>query len=157
MYDYNNYNSPEKGNKHIYAYGAEYESLNFCGFIRADNKRQAMTVLRAHNRAWNDNNVLLDYTEAECNAEYNRRKAQAEKGPYYKEYMIIPLKDHPYGYLYNVQIWVKLHSYSTKYYTGTGKYCKTVDEVKGYITECKRLASYKDGVRSAVHFDRDNI
>lgn len=51
MYDYNHYNDPAKGNKHIYAYGDKYESLEFCGFIHADNAGQAATVLNAHNRA----------------------------------------------------------------------------------------------------------
>ena len=75
IYDYNHYNSPEKGNKHIYAYGAKYESLQDCGFIEADNKRQAQTVLNAHNKAWDDyNSILLDYTETECLAEIARRE-----------------------------------------------------------------------------------
>lgn len=74
IYDYNHYNSPEKGNKHVYAYGQKYESLQDCGFIEADNKRQAQTVLNAHNKAWDDySNILLDYTEAECKTEIERR------------------------------------------------------------------------------------
>lgn len=80
MYDYNHYNNPEKGNKHIYAYGEKYESLGYCGFIHANNRTQAQTVLNAHNKAWNDYScVLFDYSEAECRAEYNRRKEAAER------------------------------------------------------------------------------
>ena len=51
IYDYNHYNSPEKGNKHIYAYGKPYDSIEYIGFIYADTKAQAKTVLNAHNRA----------------------------------------------------------------------------------------------------------
>lgn len=79
MYDYNYYNDPAKGNKHIYAYGDKYESLEFCGFIHADNAGQAATVLNAHNRAWGDNNIFLNYTEQQCRAEYNRRMKEAER------------------------------------------------------------------------------
>lgn len=41
IYDYNHYNDPKKGNKHIYAFGERYESIEYCGFIHADTKRQA--------------------------------------------------------------------------------------------------------------------
>lgn len=80
MYDYNHYNDPAEGNKHIYAYGEKYETIEFCGFIHADNIRQAQTVLNAHNRAWNDySNMLLEYSEKECIAELERRKREKEK------------------------------------------------------------------------------
>lgn len=39
IYDYNHYNDPKKGNKHIYAYGESYSSMEYCGFIHADTKR----------------------------------------------------------------------------------------------------------------------
>ena len=52
IYDYNHYNDPKKGNKHIYAFGERYESIEYCGFIHADTKKQAQTVLNAHNRKW---------------------------------------------------------------------------------------------------------
>ncbi len=79
MYDYNHYNSPEKGNKHIYAYGDKYSSIQFCGFIHADNRKQAQTVLKAHNRAWGDDNILLQYSDAECRAEMARREKNNTK------------------------------------------------------------------------------
>lgn len=76
-YDYNHYNSPEKGNKHIYAYGGRYQSIEHCGFIHADNRAQAQAVLNAHNKAWNDyESILLDYDERTCRAEYQRREAE---------------------------------------------------------------------------------
>nr|DAF88451.1 MAG TPA: hypothetical protein [Siphoviridae sp. ctdHi7] len=76
IYDYNHYNDPAKGNKHIYAYGGRGESIEFCGFIHADNRTQAQTVLNAHNRAWNDyENILLDYDERTCRAELQRRES----------------------------------------------------------------------------------
>lgn len=75
MYDYDHYNSPEKGNKHIYAYGEKCTSLKFCGFIYADNNTQAQTVLNAHNRAWGDDNILLPYSETECRTEIARRES----------------------------------------------------------------------------------
>lgn len=75
-YDYNHYNAPEIGNKHVYAYGSgNYTPLSWCGFIYADNKTQAKKVLRAHDRAWHDNNMLLNYTEEHIYAEIERRKA----------------------------------------------------------------------------------
>lgn len=74
MYDYHHYNSPKKGNRHIYAYGEKYDSLAYCGFIHADNRRQAQTVLNAHNQAWGDDNILLQYSEAECRTEMARRE-----------------------------------------------------------------------------------
>ena len=78
MYDYNHYNSPEKGNKHIYAYGERYSTISYCGFIHADNRVQAQTVLNAHNKAWNDYSCIIldEYTEQQCRAEYNRRAAE---------------------------------------------------------------------------------
>lgn len=80
IYDYNHYNDPKKGNKHIYAYGESYSSMEYCGFIHADTKRQAQTVLNAHNRKWDDYGcVLLDYTEEQCKAEIERR-AKKRKG-----------------------------------------------------------------------------
>ena len=59
IYDYNHYNDPKKGNKHIYAFGECYESIEYCGFIHADTKRQAQTVLDAHNRKWDDYGCIL--------------------------------------------------------------------------------------------------
>lgn len=48
--------------------------MEYCGFIHADTKRQAQTVLNAHNRKWDDYGcVLLDYTEEQCKAEIERR------------------------------------------------------------------------------------
>ena len=77
IYDYNHYNDPAKGNKHIYAYGSRYQSIEHCGFIHADNRAQAQTVLNAHNKAWNDYEcILLDYDEQTCRAEYQRREAK---------------------------------------------------------------------------------
>lgn len=38
IYDYNHYNDPKRGNKHIYAFGERYESIEYCGFIHADTK-----------------------------------------------------------------------------------------------------------------------
>lgn len=76
IYDYNHYNDPAKGNKHIYAYGGLGQSIEFCGFIHADSRAQAQTVLSEHNRAWNDyENILLDYDERTCKAELQRRKS----------------------------------------------------------------------------------
>lgn len=74
MYDYTHYNSPEQGNKHIYPFGERYDGLDYCGFIQADNKKQALTVLRAYNRVWNVKCILLDYAEEECRTEYRRRE-----------------------------------------------------------------------------------
>jgi hypothetical protein len=80
IYDYNHYNDPKKGNKHIYAFGECYESIEYCGFIHADTKRQAQTVLDAHNRKWDDYGcILLDYTEEECKAEIERRAKKKGK------------------------------------------------------------------------------
>lgn len=76
IYDYNQYNSPEKGNKHIYAYGEPWDSIEYIGFIYADTKAQAKTVLNAHNRAWDDYNVLLNFSEDEIRAEYARREKE---------------------------------------------------------------------------------
>ena len=74
MYDYNHWNDPKIGNKHVYAYGERYESLSACGFIHADNIEQAKTILYAHNNSWGDENILLPYSESECRAEIERRK-----------------------------------------------------------------------------------
>lgn len=80
IYDYNHYNNPSKGNKHIYAFGERYESIEYCGFIHADTKRQAQAVLNAHNRKWDDYGcILLDYTEEECKAEIERRAKKKGK------------------------------------------------------------------------------
>lgn len=77
IYDYNHYNDPVRGNKHIYAYGRMGESIRWCGFIEADNKTQAKATLNAHNKAWDDyDSVLLDYSETECRAEMERREAE---------------------------------------------------------------------------------
>lgn len=79
IYDYNHYNSPDKGNRHMYAYGKPYDSIEYIGFIYADTKVQAKTVLNAHNRAWNDCDFLLDFSEVELRAEYARRKKEYEQ------------------------------------------------------------------------------
>lgn len=78
MYDYNHYNSPEKGNKNIYAYGEKHSTIEHCGFIHADNRVQAQAVLNAHNKAWNDfDSILLDeYSVEMCRREYKRRAAE---------------------------------------------------------------------------------
>lgn len=81
MYDYYHYNDPyTKGNKHIYAYGEEYESLEFCGFIYADTKSQAQKVLEANNKAWCSDCILLDYTEKEVKEELKRREEKMAYG-----------------------------------------------------------------------------
>ena len=47
IYDYNHYNDPKKGNKHIYAYGEPYSSIEYCGFIHADTKgRHKLYLMR---------------------------------------------------------------------------------------------------------------
>lgn len=80
IYDYNHYNSPEKGNKHIYAYGAPYDSIDYIGFIFADTRAQAKTVLNAHNRAWDDfSSVLLNFSEEEIKQEYERRTKEYDE------------------------------------------------------------------------------
>lgn len=71
-------------------------------------------------------------------------------------YKIVPLKDHMYGYKFDVQVWTRMKP--NVYCSGcNGRFCKTIEEVKAYITQCKKFMGYKDGVRSVVHFDRDNI
>lgn len=76
IYDYYHYNSPEKGNKHIYAYGWDGASLSSCGFIEANTRAQAQTVLNANNRTWDADCVLLDYSEEQIRAEMEQRKAR---------------------------------------------------------------------------------
>lgn len=80
IYDYNHYNDPAKGNKHIYPYGVQFESLEFCGFIYADNINQAKIVLTAYNNAWNEDCSLLDYLEEDCREELKRREIAKNEG-----------------------------------------------------------------------------
>ena len=47
IYDYNHYNDPKKGNKHIYAYGESYSSIGVLRVYTRRYKRQAQTVLNA--------------------------------------------------------------------------------------------------------------
>ena len=75
MYDFYNYNDPlTKCNKHVYAYGEdENVDLTNAGIIHADNKKQAQTVLNANNRAWIQDNILLDVKESDIIKEYEKR------------------------------------------------------------------------------------
>lgn len=42
-------------------------------------------------------------------------------------FKILKIKDNPFGYKYNVQIW------RSSYYTGSGKFFKTKTDLKKYI------------------------
>lgn len=80
IYDYHHYNNPNTiGNKHIYAYGDYGCSIEFAGFIYADNEAQARVVLKAHNKAWGDNNILLGFGEKTILQEIERRKRERKE------------------------------------------------------------------------------
>lgn len=76
IYDYYHYNSPEIGNKHLFAYGWNGAPLSSCGIIEANTRAQAQTVLNENNRAWDADNILLDYSDDEIRAELEQRKAR---------------------------------------------------------------------------------
>lgn len=79
IFDYYNFNSPEKGNENIFAYGDEFESITSCGFIHADTKTQAQIVLKANNKVWKSDCKLKHFTTEECKKEIERRREEQNK------------------------------------------------------------------------------
>ena len=43
------------------------------------------------------------------------------------------VENHPLGYRYNIQIWNSIDNGKTFHYCGSGKFCKTMEEVHNYI------------------------
>lgn len=43
------------------------------------------------------------------------------------------LSDHPFGYRFNCQIWEELDE--SFFYSGFGRFCRTVEELSDYIKE----------------------